>query len=468
MAGNLMTSFFTQYGKFYSPHPLKMNALFPFNEHAELLHIVDILSRKTNHHVLLETKFSTKIRPFFLETLVNYLSKEPIPKPLRHTELVYLDLDSLMISHAYDEHMEKEIRLLYEKLDNTNQYQLFALANLMPLTNKRTDNILLQRLLIQLLNHPKCRFLVFSNRKTTIPDYLTTHFDTISIGKLTDAEAYMIMKLERLTLEHFHHTVIPEDLFPYAYSLAKRYLSADDTLGNALRLLDSGAARISSNEKTEGQVPLLTKTMLECLLSDWNHIPASHLEPRWFKLDEFIQNMQQHIFGQDAAISLIGQELLESQTSLQTKTAPFCSLFFAGPKHSGKKTSTLVLVEQLFKQLDMLYFAQMGVSGECPLIDIKVENYVNKDYSALKAIINKKPYAVIMFEDIDKAPPTILKGLQEILSTGFLHDEEGQYNFRQAIIILSTTLGENRLNALAKTFVENNKDPINLMELIMS
>lgn len=474
MTSELNDTFFIQHGKFYSAYNLKNNAPIPFKDHQQFPIIMDILSRKECHHALLCASFPQKLRISFLEGLLKYLTYEHIPIPLRDAELIYLDIENLIITKAMQKSIEKDIRSLCDALYVGKKYQLFALPSTKPLKSKKTDEFLRRQLKI-LITHPYCRFIIFTNHKEQ-PDQTTfsDQFSFLQITPPSELDIIMIIKHQRLEIENFHHVIIPEELLVHAYSLAERYLSAYDTLGNALLLLDSAAARASTSDVIDNQQhkPILTMNLLTSVLSSWTQIPESHLEINQFKISEFTQQMEQRVFGQDPAITIIGHELQQAKARLQLKSGPFCSFLFAGCIHSGKKTMALALVEQLFNQPNMLFYAQFARApiNLQSLIEIKLERSKDRQYAELGDVIRQKPYAVILFENIEHASPIIVDGLYEILTTGLLHDYNGnEFNFRQAIIILSTQLGGTRLNELSHSFAVNDEiEPVDLMQLVMN
>jgi ATP-dependent Clp protease ATP-binding subunit ClpB len=179
--------------------------------------------------------------------------------------------------------------------------------------------------------------------------------------------------------------------------------------------------------------------------------------------------MQQHVFGQDTAITILAHELQQSQAHLQQLIKPFCSLLFTGPHHSGKRTVAITLAEQLFKQPNVLYFAQLPTPSLSSIGELKVQCYGDKHCLTLKDLVRQMPHAILLFEQIDQAPSAILEGLQEILSTGHWYDGQGtQYNFRQTIILLSTTLGSCRLVDLAKASAPEEEHSTGLLQLVMN
>ena len=473
MEEELNSTFFTQYGKYYSPHHTRKNAVIPFKEHPQFPILVDILIRKYHHHALLAADFPMGMIPTFLEAFLQYLTQESVPHQLRNIELIPLDIETKIKQKT----LEKDFHGLREILDNTDKYLLIVLTHidvLIKRSHQSDDHTFLRRQLETLLTHPKCRFLLVTNGKDYKKDaYFDDHFTSLHLSGPTEIDVMTILKQQREELESYHKVVIPEELLEQAYALSERFLSTNHTLEKTLLLLDSGAARAALLERLETNnqfKPILTSSVLTQVLAGWTHIPATQLSLNKFKLTEFIQGMQQKVFGQDAAITVIGHDLQQVQAQLHPSMGPFCSLLFVGAPHTGKETMALALVEQLFKQLDMLYLVQQPSPMVNTLTDIKIKRLVDNRYFALKDIIQQTPYAVIMFENIDQANTMMLEGIQEILTTGFSHDDHGnQFNFRQSIIILSTTAGSERLADFAKTLiVEDDIPAIDLMQLVMS
>lgn len=468
-------AFFTQHGQYFSTKQIKKNSAIPFKDHPQLHVVVDILSRKYNHHVVLNVDFSSKMHTPFLEALLHHLAHDNLLHRLSHVELLYLDVDYVIPSEAKRIAIKTDFERLRDQLDAEDTLLIFALTNttlLSKKTQKAGDGFLYQQFKM-FLKHPKCRFLILTNaKKYKQRSYLDDQFDFLHITRPTETDVLSMLKKQRTELEAFHHIIIPEELLTYAYALSERYLSTSNTLEKTLLLLDSSAARTSAIERNDSNQfkPVMTGNALTGVLSGWTQIPATHLHLNKFKLNEFIQGMRQRIFGQDAALEIIGRELQQAQAHLQQNSGPFCSLLFAGPEHSGKKTAARALADQIFKQSNVLYYTQPSSSSLNSIADIKLQQCHDRHSLPLKKVIRETPHAMIMFENIDQLSPTILDGLFEILSTGYLHDDKAnQYNFRQAIVIMSTTVGSNRLFELTESFSEENEmHDMDLMQLVMN
>lgn len=429
----------------YFPSQNRKKTILPFEDHPQLPILVDILGRKEKHHVILRANFSEKMMIAFLGALAQHLANENIPPTLRNAELIYLNTEQI----------EQAAQ------NKTNKRTLFAIKDFELLRNN-------DKHLRSLLANTQNRLLIFANSKDD--NLLVTDFDLLQLNIPSESDLFALLKQYRTELENFHHVLIPEEILWDAYLLAERYLSTTQPFEKAAQLLDSSAARASAQEKNDTSQfkPLLTTTLLTSVLSSWTQIPTSHLKTHQFTLAEFTQNMQQRLFGQDAAIASIAQGLQQAKAQLQEKTGPFCSFLFAGPSHTGKKTAALLFAEQLFKQLNTLFYTELHSVNA--FAEIKMQRFLDKRYLPLKEVIQQTPYAILVFDQIEQASPTTLNALEEIFTSGHLRDaDNNDYDFRQAVIILNTTLGGKQIVEFAKSLpAEDEIHEPNLMQLVMN
>jgi ATP-dependent Clp protease ATP-binding subunit ClpA len=464
MLGEINNTFFTQYGHYLSPQSLKKSTLLPFKDHPQLSLLVDTLIRKHHHHLMLATDFSTPLRVYFLEALLHLFTQENTPHPLKGCEIIYLRHNYPVFTTEQQQNIKQDIEALCDQLINRDKYFLLAMPH-----HALLDAFLGQQLK-NLARHPKVRLLVFTkNKKEDMAEHLKETFTFVSIMPLCKSDRMTILKQQRAELEHFHHVIIPEEILTLAYTFAERYMSTSNTIEKALLLLDTSAARTSAHEGENSSRPVLTSATLIATLSHWTHIPASHLHPT-FKPHDFTQGMQQRVIGQEAALTLLCDELQPSQFHLQQSTGPLYRFLFCGPKHTGKKTLALALAEQLFKQTNLLYHALPISPRLNSLANARLQNAQNEQQILLKELIQQTPYAIILFENIEQWPALFLDDLHELLNTGYLPNEEGHvYNFRQAIVIVSTTCGSEHLTGLMQTTHTQEETPeeTDLMQLIM-
>lgn len=455
------------------PSFLKKNTAFPFKDHAQFPVLTDILIRRHMHHVILQAQFTSSLHHSFIEAFLQHLAQDHIPPALKHAELIYLDIENLNLTEQKD--IKKDIEAMRASLDHAEKYLLLAISNCHLFSKKKLkeDALFLRQQLETLFYHPKCRLILLNQAPNiSLQDRFKKQFTNLRLSGPTETDIATVLKQQRSELEAFHHVLIPEETLTLAYLLASRYLSPASALDEALLLLDSSAARLNTIEKSDQNntnKPILTSHYLLQVLSHLTLIPTTHLQLHKFKLHEFMQHLEQRVFGQETALALIGQTLQLAQIHLEKSKGPYAHFLFAGPHHTGKETTALALTEFLFKQTHMFYSAEIGGHRELnSILDLTLYHHSDQHGETMKNILKEKPYAVFFLKNIEESSPTLLQNLYDILNTGFLYHEGKPYQFKQAIFLLSTTKGASRLTESAETLSHDEEnEPVDLMELIM-
>ncbi|OGT38908.1 MAG: hypothetical protein A3F12_01860 [Gammaproteobacteria bacterium RIFCSPHIGHO2_12_FULL_38_14] len=463
---------FNHLAKLFSPFSIKTNDPFPFKDHHQFSVLIDIISRKYTHHALIHAPFSSLFYPFFLEAFSHHLLNEQMPDHLKSTELLHLPFN-LIATQLSNSMIENDFKLLLSRLDEMPSCLLIAISGISSLFQLDNKNALHQKI-TQLIHHPKCRLLIFtSNHQETNHHFFHAEFHAISIKPPSRDDHLAILKKSRLELEHYHHILIPEEILPIAYGLAERYLSVQNPLEKTLLLLDSCASRLISHtqqDPTHASPALLTNATLLNVLSSWTQISTTHLATNTFNASTFIDNMQQKIFGQESAITTISHALQETYAQIKQTNGPFASFLFAGPKHAGKKTTSIALAEYMFKQTNMLYFAHLIQPTLKRLLDLPLKAHHTHEYASLRHVISQTPFAIILIENIEEATTSVIEDLYQVLNTGYMADDtHQQYCFRQAIFILTTTLGTDHILVHVKPTEPSNEEPqLDLLQLVMN
>ena len=193
-------------------------------------------------------------------------------------------------------------------------------------------------------------------------------------------------------------------------------------------------------------LPALTVDNLARVIELWTKIPASSIrEDELEHLDKLNDRLKQHIIGQDEAIDLVCAAIKRSRIGLQSKRKPV-SFIFVGGTGVGKTELVKRLAEDLFNtpealiRLDMSEFmekfAVSRIIGSPP-------GYVGYDEAGqLTEKIRRKPYSVVLFDEIEKAHPDVMNILLQILDDGHITDAQGRtVNFENTIIIMTSNAG---------------------------
>ena len=196
-------------------------------------------------------------------------------------------------------------------------------------------------------------------------------------------------------------------------------------------------------------VPELTIDNLARIIELWTKIPASSIrEDEFERLAELDKRLKAHIVGQDEAVNAVCAAIKRSRVGLKAKRKP-TSFIFVGGTGVGKTELVKRLAADLFDspesliRLDMSEFMEKfsvsRIIGSPP-------GYVGYDEAGqLPAQIRRKPYSVVLFDEIEKAHPDVLNILLQILDDGRITDAQGRtVNFENTVIVMTTNAGSNR------------------------
>jgi ATP-dependent Clp protease ATP-binding subunit ClpA len=440
----------------------------------------DILSRKHQHHLALTCAYSPLYNKALLELLAIQLKAEQTPKRLHNFQLIYIDINKLASSNISIENFIQEFNVFCDDLNKQNKSIILAFNQCQPLSEtEHTFFTCLGKTFRDLLHKDNWRLLLLvqsDQQKQLFQQSNSANlFTSLKLNPLSTTDALSILKTSREELENYHNIIIPDDAYSYALTMATQYLSGPLTnVDKAFQLLDSTAARAPNLERHDQSAhkPILTLNLLAQTISSWTNIPLSHLQQNKFNAVEFVQNLQKHIFGQDAALNLVGLVLQYARMKLKTKTGTLCNFLFTGPVGVGKTETAYAIAEHLFGHKNALLRVTLNKNFHpLSLKDIRV-NLQSEEYSSLNLLeaIQQYPYAVILIEGLDQACANTLNLFQEIFDSGYTIDNHGNtFNFRHAIFIITTTLGSERIINLTQPHAAH--DPLqtaDLMQLVLN
>ncbi len=176
-------------------------------------------------------------------------------------------------------------------------------------------------------------------------------------------------------------------------------------------------------------------------------IPVTRLiEKEQISLLKLEDNLKKRVIGQDAAIKEIASAVRRSRTGISDEKRPIGSFIFLGPTGVGKTELAKVLAQQMFGDVDALVKIDMSEFMEKHNVSRLVgapAGYIGyEEGGQLTEIIRRKPYAVVLFDEIEKAHPDVFNILLQILEDGYLTDAKGlKVDFRNTVIIMTSNVG---------------------------
>ncbi len=342
---------------------------------------------------------------------------------------------------------------------------------------------------------------------------LERRFQPVIVNEPTIAETEEMLAGIKSYYETYHGVIIPQYTISAAVRLSERYITDRFLPDKAIDLLDEAASHVALtsdevNEKirVERQLAEVTEMLtaleekasaaedsekeeiyrqiaalkmaklrseerlaelaeicdkLEVTVSDladvieiWTGIPASDIRQQEFEmLDGLEERIRSRIIGQDEAVRAVVRAIKRKRAGVSVKKSPV-SFIFAGPTGVGKTELVKVLAKDLFKQPDMLIRLDMSEFMEKHSVSRIIgapPGYVGYDEAGqLTEKVRRRPYSVILFDEIEKAHPDVLNILLQILDDGHITDASGRaVNFENTLIVMTTNAGSDRSTAIS-------------------
>ena len=204
-------------------------------------------------------------------------------------------------------------------------------------------------------------------------------------------------------------------------------------------------------------MPELTMENIARVIEMWTKIPASKIKEEEFKrLAELDQRLRAHVVGQDEAIAAVSAAIRRNRVGISPKHKPV-SFIFVGPTGVGKTELVKQLADDLFNAPESLIRLDMSEFMEKHSVSRIVGSppgYVGYDEAGqLTEKIRRKPYSVVLFDEIEKSHPDVLNVLLQILDDGQITDAHGRkVNFENTVIVMTSNAGSDTKSAGAVGF----------------
>lgn len=201
--------------------------------------------------------------------------------------------------------------------------------------------------------------------------------------------------------------------------------------------------------------PKVTSEEIAKVVSLWTNIPVGELARDEIKnLSNLAKVLRSRIIGQDEAVEAVASAIRRSRVQIGNPDRPMGSFIFLGPTGVGKTELAKVLAQEVFQDKDALVRIDMSEFMEkhnvARLIGAPAGYIGFEEGGKLTEAIRRKPYAVVLLDEIEKAHPDVMNILLQILEDGFLTDAKGRkVSFRNTVVILTSNVGTSLLNRQA-------------------
>jgi ATP-dependent Clp protease ATP-binding subunit ClpB len=220
----------------------------------------------------------------------------------------------------------------------------------------------------------------------------------------------------------------------------------------------AGTERLLREEVTEDDIAEV--------VSRWTGIPVTRmLQSEREKLLHLEEELHRRVIGQDEAITAVSDAVRRSRAGLQDPKRPIASFIFMGTTGVGKTELAKALAEYLFNDEQMMTRIDMSEYQEKFSVSRLIgapPGYVGYDEGGqLTEAVRRKPYSVVLFDEIEKAHPDVFNILLQVLDDGRLTDNKGRVvNFKNTIIIMTSNLGSQYIQSEFEKMTDENRDEV--------
>ena len=421
----------------------------------EVKRVIEILARRRKNNPALIGEPGVG-KTAVAEALAIAIVQGKVPDDLARKRLVALDLSSMIAGTKYRGEFEERVKNILNEVRRAGDVILF-LDELHTIVGAGSAEgaIDAANILKPALGRGDLQVI----GATTTEEYrkyiekdaaLERRFQPVIVEEPSTQEAEAILRGLLPRYEHHHRLTISPGAVTAAVTLSQRYLPDRWLPDKAVDLMDEAASRTRLSGKPS---PLVTEEEIAQVVAGWTGIPLTALtRSESDKLLHLEETLHRRVAGQKKAVTAIARAIRRSRTGLKEPGRPVGSFLFLGPTGVGKTELCKALAHALFGtekaliRFDMSeYMEQHTVSrllGSPP-------GYVGHDEGGqLTEAVRRKPWSVVLFDEIEKAHEDVWSILLPALEDGQVTDAQGRRaDFRNCVLILTSNVGARKITA---------------------
>ncbi|MBO6074157.1 MAG: ATP-dependent Clp protease ATP-binding subunit [Paludibacteraceae bacterium] len=429
----------------------------------EITRVLRILSRRRkNNPILLGDPGVGKSA--IVEGLAERLIRTDVPE-LQNKRIISLDLAVLVAGTMYRGQFEERMKNVLQELRKHPEIILF-IDEIHTLMGAGNGSGSLDA--AGILKPALARGEVQCIGATTLAEYKKTiekdgalerRFQKIIIPPTTADETVGILQQLAPYYSDYHHVEYSPEAIEACVRLSERYITDRAFPDKAIDVLDEAGALLASrsqnsevgDQKSENQKSEVTDADIAEVVSIMSGVPVQRVATAESqRLRELDRELRSRVIGQDEAVSQVVKAIRRSRLGLSDPNRPIGSFFFLGPTGVGKTYLAQCLAEEMFGSKDALIRFDMSEYGEKHTASLMVgapPGYVaHEEGGRLTEAVRRKPYSIILFDEIEKAHSDIFNVLLQMLDEGRLTDRQGHtVDFRNTIIIFTSNVGTRQL-----------------------
>ena len=424
-----------------------------FCRESELDRMVEILCRRQKNNPCLVGEPGVG-KTALAEGLAQRITSDRVPQALKGRRLLALDMASLVAGTKYRGDFEERFKNLLEELVRDGTSILFvdefhtivgAGAAEGAIDAASILKPVLARGEIQVIGATTNEEFRTHIQKDAA---LERRFGRVQVEEPTPEQAMQILDGLAPRYERYHGVKLPPEALRAAVELSVRYLPGKCLPDKAIDLVDEACAAVRIRaEQSDRSQPVLTPDDIARVVALASGVPAERVgEQERERLDKLEDRLNAEIVGQTRAVAAVAGAIRRSRTGLGEPGRPIGAMLFLGPTGVGKTALAEGLAvswfcsEKNLLKIDMSEYQEQHTAAR--LLGAPPGYLGHDEGGQLTEAVRRRPYSVVLFDEIEKAHPDIQNVLLQILEDGQLTDSMGRKaDFRNTIVLLTSNLG---------------------------
>lgn len=416
--------------------------------------MIRVLGKKTKNNPLLIGEPGVG-KSALAEGLAARIAQGNVPPMLRDAQICALDMAQVIAGSKYRGEFEERIKKVLACVQEMGNVILFIdeMHTLIGAGSSSEGGMDAANILKPALARGEVRVI----GATTYKEYrkyvekdaaLARRFQRIDVREPNREETLQILEGLRERYESYHHVTIMDDALTAAVELSSRYVTDRRMPDKAIDLIDEAAsmAKIAGWMQESDEIAIHAAEIAK-VVAQWTGVPVERIG-----MDDqqdilgLAKTLKRRIIGQDEAVSSIARALRRSRAGLGDPTRPLGVFMLLGPSGVGKTELCKALSEALFGseealiRIDMSEYSEEATASR--LIGSPPGYVGHGEGGQLTDAVLKRPYSVVLFDEIEKAHPKIFSLLLQLLDDGQLTDSVGRkVNFKNTIVMMTSNAG---------------------------
>lgn len=426
----------------------------------------DIETRRLVHILIRRTKNNPIVigdagvgKTAVVEGLAQLIVKKQVPPELQDRKIIQLEVSSLVAGASHRGEFEERLQdVIKETMDSKGKIILF-IDEIHTIIGAGESGGALDA--SNILKPYLARGQMQVIGATTTAEYrryfekdraFERRFQAVLVEEPTEEVALSMLKVLQPKYEAFHKVTYSQEALLAAVKLSKRYVGERFLPDKAIDLLDEAASELRLQQASgQRRETIVREEDIQNIISGWTGIPISKLtEKESDKLLHLEDLIHKKYINHDRAVKAVAEAVRRGRIGLANLQRPIASFIFLGPTGTGKTEIAKILAEIMFGspnnmiRLDMSEYME---KHEVAKLIGAPPGYVGyEEGGQLTEAVRKKPYSIVLFDEIEKAHPDVFNIALQILEDGRLTDNKGNtVSFKNTIIISTSNVGSDMI-----------------------